>query len=153
MCLISQTSTQHGRQQAGDGTDGARSEGSSRLAASINQCHALEPHLCREARHWSSVLAFLCLDIYPVNTRAQEQMQARLIYQWNVWVVRPRRIQFYTYLPTYVIPINMNVWWIWHWFLKISYFSVTISFTGQVCSYKEYDWRFTAGLYITTILK
>lgn len=35
-------------QQAGDGADGAdgaASEGSRRLAASINQCHALEPHL------------------------------------------------------------------------------------------------------------
>lgn len=118
VCLISQTSTQHGRQQAGEGTDGARSEGSSRLAASINQCHALEPHLCREACHWSSVLAFLCLDVYPVNTK---QSEMHLIWKWfpNSMYNKSKCINF---------------------FFFISRFSITISFTGQVCLLIQWIW-------------
>lgn len=49
--LISQNSTHthtHRAWQAAGGADGARSEGSRRPAASVNQCHALEPHLSEE---------------------------------------------------------------------------------------------------------
>lgn len=45
----------HTAWQAAGGADGARSEGSRRPAASVNQCHALEPHLSGEACCWYSV--------------------------------------------------------------------------------------------------
>lgn len=62
------THTQHGRQQAGDGPDRARSERSRRPAASINQCHALEPHLSKEPCRWNTVLPFLCQNVYSQRT-------------------------------------------------------------------------------------